>query len=67
MSKWLKLCGICNTRKSNAKLIKLGSRISIPREQDFRQHGALPEVQDQGHIPSCWAFRPLAAVEQLTN
>ncbi|KAF5793841.1 putative zingipain [Helianthus annuus] len=63
MSKWLKLCGICNKRKSNAKLIKLGSRISIPREQDFRQHGALPEVQDQGHMPTCWAFGPLAAIE----
>jgi C1A family cysteine protease len=36
---------------------------SIPTELDWREKGAVNEIQDQGNCGSCWAFSAIAAME----
>ncbi|XP_019157373.1 PREDICTED: senescence-specific cysteine protease SAG39-like [Ipomoea nil] len=43
------------------------SLAQIPYSLDWREHGAVTGIKDQGHCGCCWAFAAVAAVEGITK
>ncbi|KAL6198794.1 hypothetical protein ACLB2K_028583 [Fragaria x ananassa] len=43
------------------------TRDDIPARIDWREHGAVTPIKDQGTCGACWAFTAVAAVEGITK
>lgn len=52
---------------SNAKPLPTDFKVlpleKLPKHVDWREHGIVSAVKDQGHCGSCWAFASTAVVE----